>query len=409
MLVDSGNFTVYPGAIIRGDSLMQGTADYSLVSQKQAPITLVCSRGGSVRLEDVSYGTVKEAVDQLWNASNSGYSEKWEYSLHSVKNEESLKMSLGIGAASNSINFGVSQKENKSIIAITFTETYFSVGIEPLSSATQYFQYGCDLEKLGNYEPAYVSSVDYGRMRVVLITTKLSESELNAKLAANIQGVDIDADIGYIQTNIDGNCQIYGYGGDSAKALHLIDSGSNENKSSGGIKGWWDELINGKAETSAVNDINETIVSDDSLTNPMPLAYHLNYLSDNSSVPTIAIINDDIILKETARLVTLTLEGNIEGTFRLSDSADAIGYVVNTDQIQITQKGETSGEIQFIWDSSNPSSLTGFFNDSSFSCSLAEIPEETDYRDVLGYDSGLFSQKVAIVNIYISNAIYEMP
>lgn len=403
LLSGAGNSVVYPGAIIRGDSLMQGSADYSLISLERTPITLTCSCGGYVRLEDVSYGNVNEAIKQLWNESNSGYSEKWEYSLSSVKNEESLKMSLGIGAASvGSVNFGINQKESKSTIAITYTETYFSVAAEPLSSAAQYFQSGCDLEKLGNYEPAYVSSVDYGRRIVVLVTTELSEAELNAKLAANFQGVDIRADIGYIKKEIDSSCKIYCYGGDSAKTLRLI----NSNDSSGGLKGWWDELINGKP--SDVSDLNQMITPNDSFINPVPLEYHLNYLSDNSSVPAIAIINDNIILKETARLVTFTLEGDIPGTFRLSESTNALGYVVDdTNQIQIDKKGRTSGEIQFIWDSSNPSSLTGFFNDSSFSCSLAEIPGETKYEKELVHESGWFSDKSTKLYIYISNAVYE--
>lgn len=210
-------------------------------------------------------------------------------------------------------------------------------------------------------------------MIVILVTTELTESELKAKLAPNLHCIDIGADIGYIQKEIDAGCKIYCYGGDSAKTLHSIDN----DDSSGGLKGWWNELINGNSNN--VSDLNQMIAADDSFGNPVPLAYHLNYLSDNSSVPAVAILNDNIILKETARLVTLTLEGNLPGIFRLSPSADAIGYVVNTNQIQITKKGETSGEIQFIWDSSNPASLTGFFNDSQFSCSLAEIPPETDH------------------------------
>lgn len=404
MLNDSSNSVIYPGAILRGDSLMQGTTNYALVSQERAPMTLVCSHNGNaVRLENISYGTVKEAVGQLWNKSDCKYAEKWEYSIHSIQNEEGLNLSLGIGGGPFSSSIGVSQTENTSTIAIAFTETYFSVTAEPMSSATEYFQTGCDLKSLGSYEPAYVSSVDYGRRIVVLITTELSESEIKAKLAANIHGVDIGADIGYIKKEIDSNCKIYCYGGDSAKTSQVIDN--DEDK--GGIINWWNELIHGKP--SDISGFNQMIATDDSLTNPVPLAYHLNYLSDNSSVPAVAIMNDNIILAKTARLVTLTLEGNLPGTFRISDSANAMGYVVNTNQIQITQKGETSGEIQFIWDSSNPASLTGFFNDSPFSCSLAELPEETDYVYPLSTEEDFFSSESTNVHIYISNAIYEIP
>ncbi|MDE7340134.1 MAG: thiol-activated cytolysin family protein [Lachnospiraceae bacterium] len=403
MLSDSGNSTIYPGAILRGDSLMQGTTNYTLISQDRTPITLVCSHdGSSVQLENVSYGTVKEAVERLWNESNREYAEKWDYSIRSVQNEESLNLSLGISRNSANLGLGISHTETSSSMAIIFTETYFSVSAEPLKSATQYFQSGCDLKSLGEYEPAYVSSVDYGRRIVVLVTTEMSESELKANLGTNISGIDIGADLSYIKKEIDSGCKICCYGGDSAKTLQAIDN----NEANGGLKGWWNEFINGKANDAS--GFNQMIATDDSLANPVPLAYRLNYLSDNSSVPAVAILNDDIVLAETARLVTLTLEGNLPGTFRLSDSAGAIGYVVNTDQIQITEDGETSGEIQFIWDSSTSAPLTGFFKDSQVSYSLAEMSEKADSIYRLGTD-GLFSQKSTDLHIHISDAVYEIP
>ncbi|MCM1048464.1 MAG: thiol-activated cytolysin family protein [Clostridiales bacterium] len=402
-LSDSGNPVIYPGAIIRGDSLMQGSPDYSLVSQERTPITLTCSRGGSVQLEDVNYGTVKEAVAQLWNDAIHEYADKWEYALRYVRDEESLNMSLGIGVNGvGSVNFGISQKESTSTMAIIYTETFFTVATEPLSSATSYFQSGSDLEYLGNYEPAYVSSVDYGRMIIVLVTAEMSESELNAGLSATVKGVDIGVDIENIKKELKGTCKICSYGGDSAKTLQVV----SDDERSGGLKGWWDDLINGK--TSEISGYNQIITADDSYTNPVPLSYRLNYLSDNSSVPAVAIINDNIILKDTARLVTITLEGDLAGTFKLSDSADAIGYVVDTDQIQITKKGETSGEIQFVWDSSNPNHLTGTFNGTLVSLPLEEIPEGTKSREHEFYSGSGFFKKSTFLNIHISSAIYDM-
>lgn len=399
MLSDSGNTMIYPGAVLRGDSLMKGIANYSLAALEQTPLTLVCSQGGnSVPLENISYGTVQKAVEQLWKDSNPEYSENWQYTLYSAQSEEELNFSLGVGYGGNGGSLGVSHTETASTIAITFTETYFSIAAEPLSSATQYFQTGSDLKGLGDYEPVYVSSVDYGRRIVVMATTELTEDELKAKLSANIQGVDIGADIGYIKKNIDSNCKIYCYGGDSAKTLQSIDSDK-----SGGLKGWWDKLLNGEADN--VDGFNQMITADDSLINPLPLAYHLNYLSDNSAVPASVIINDNVILADTAKLVTISLEGNVAGTFRLSDAIDAIGYVVDTDWIQITKKGNTSGEIQFIWDSSQTAALTAFFNDNPVSYQLSALQTETD--NIYCLDEAAFNRSTSI-HINISDAVYEI-
>lgn len=407
LLSDAGNSSVYPGALFRGDSLMQGTANYALIAQDRTPMTLTCNRGGnSIRLEDVSYGAVTQAVEQLWAESNPGYSQKWEYSVHSTQNEEELKLNLGISAGAASTSLGVSHTDKASTMAISFTETFFSIVAEPQTSATKYFQDGCDLKSLGDYEPAYVSSVDYGRRFVVLVSTELSEDELNAKLGANIKGVNISADIGYIKKNIDSNCRIFVYGGDSAKSMQLIDGNG-----AGGIKGWWNDLINGKSEM--IDDVGNAIAEDDSLLNPVPLAYHLRYLSDNSVVPAAAIVNEDIILAEKAKLVTITLKGGdkdkaVPGLFRLDNSVGTIGYVLDKDWIRIAKKGETSGEIQFIWDSSQSVSLMGYFNDKLVSFSLKELPTEADNMFELASKGGLVSTTKTDIHIYISDAVYEI-
>jgi len=42
-LCDPGNSVIYPGAILRGDTLMQGTLDYTLIAENRTPITISCS------------------------------------------------------------------------------------------------------------------------------------------------------------------------------------------------------------------------------------------------------------------------------------------------------------------------------------------------------------------------------
>ena len=120
-------------------------------------------------------------------------------------------------------------------------------------------------------------------------------------------------------------------------------------------------------------------------------------------------MNDNIILAENAKLITITLEGNAPGTFRLADAASAIGYVVDVNQIYINKKGETSGAIQFIWDSSQSASMAAFFNDKLHSYSLNTMETEIDNCEVLDTQSGFLSQRETRIHIYISDAVYEIP
>lgn len=410
LLSNAGNASIYPGAVLRGDSLMQGTTDYALISQKRNPMTLTCSNGGnSVLLEDVSYGTVTQAVGQLWEEAKAEYSQKWEHNVHFARNEEGLEISLGVSVAGWGGSIGVKDTETKSVMAVTFTETYFSIIAEPQSSSTQYFQEGYDLKNLGDYEPAYVSSVDYGRRIVVVFTTTESERDVSVGINGNIDGVDISGAIDYIKEVSGGDYKICVYGGDTARMLQPIDS-----KELGGVRGWWDEFLNGGSDP--VDAVNEGIVNSVPMVNPVPVSYKLRYLSDNSLVPAVAILDEDIILAENAKLVTITLEKDkdkdaVPGLFRLDNSVDALGYILDKDRIQITKKGETGGEIQFIWDSSRFGSLKGYFKNEQVSFPLTELSTETIHGEAIDSNKGWWITGIGAseteVKIYISD-VYEI-
>ena len=140
------------------------------------------------------------------------------------------------------------------------------------------------MEVLGEYEPAFVSSVDYGRMLIAFVSANMTEWDLQTELSAGMQALDkgVEGFVGFMQEEEekDISCKYYCLGGDFGEELK--EAGSNE--------------------------INKMITEGDAFVNPVPLVYRLNYLSDNSAVPAVAIISDDLILAEDAKLVTFALQ-----------------------------------------------------------------------------------------------------
>lgn len=390
MLNRAGNTVIYPGAVLRGDSLMQGTTDYTLVTQKRTPMTLSCNPGGkSFQIEDVTYGTVNAVIERFCKETDLKYGQQCEYRYYSGKDERYLGGGFGASREYNGIagsaDVGGGSTEENSRIYLIFTETYFTVKAEPFDNASKYFQLQStdELESLGDYEPAYVSSVDYGRLLVADIEASKSEQDLIGEIDAGTKEYDLNANgfFEYFSKKNDFNCRVYCYGGNLGKS--------------------YEEIIMDEAS------MDQMIAVDGALVNPVPVAYHLNYISDNSAVPAMQIAEIDEIRKEDAKLVSISLEGkNMEGTFRLDDTT--IGSVINTDRIKITDKGKTSENIRFIWDTrASGSELKGSFNGEEVIFSLEGIPME-EYQEVW-FKKKLLSMIGAVkVKVRISDELDEV-
>lgn len=195
----------------------------------------------------------------------------------------------------------------KSTVAVVYTQIYYTVSAEPEKSASDYFKEGADLKILGSYEPAYVSSVDYGRKIILLVSGELSEQELSAKVNGLIKGVQIGAAISNVKKDEQLDLQIMTYGG--ADMSSVLQS-SDKNK---GIVGEFREWLWGSNDTEGIADrLNDFLANRDTLINPVPLSYRLKYLSDNAQVPAMYINEEEIALADNAQLITLSASEELQ-------------------------------------------------------------------------------------------------
>lgn len=410
VLSDPGIETIYPGAILRGDSLFQGVEKYVPVSAERTPMYLNSTgQGGkSIRVEDISYRTVNKALNDMQESKQKESPQEWTYYMQSFDTLAELGYSLGINlpkVVNANENFSV--EAEFSMVAVVYKQIYYTVNAEPLDNIAAYFKEGTDISDFGIYEPAYVSSVDYGRTFVLFIYGTKVRSELEKEVSGCLKGVGIAQGIKGILQLTDVNHYMYQVGGKSDG----VDSIMGKSEGKKGILEQWDEFWNGSEEEADIEQrINEYLDMGGDLINPIPLSYHLRYLSDNSPVPSVIVERKSkCIPKQDARLVKISLSGNLKGKLQLNMPEEA-GFILSEDWTEISKKGESTDEIVILWDSTYVNPIEGTFEGEDLKIKLADFPQQGKTTQSIKSDNGVlgFGGKETFINISISDTIQEI-
>lgn len=312
-LLDTTNNVIYPGAIIKGDSLF--TDNYTVLAMERTPIDLMSNQtdGKPVTIINPNYGNVTIALNQYAKEYMGDISKEWTYNLQSASSSQELNLVLGanIGKVGN-LDIGLNTNNQQTIMAVVYSQIYYTVSAEPKSNAIDYFSEGVDLKALGEYEPAYVSSVDYGRKIVLIVSGTLSEQELSAKLNAHIKDVEIGVGIENVIKDETLECSLMSYGGEDVSSI--LNTSDTNIGLFGEIKAWlWGDEDSSNNE-SIGDRLNDFLGDSGTLVNPVPISYSLKYLSDNASVPVMYVKSESIFLAENAQLVSLSSTDNKEFT-----------------------------------------------------------------------------------------------
>ena len=328
---DSGNTEIFPGAVLKGDSLFQGSSEYTLLPLERTSMYLTSNQPGdhSAQVEKADLKNVSKVLDECAKKSEGQRAKEWNYYMQTIKSSMELEKDFGIKLPPINLNGLVIKGSGKgeggikievSSMVIIYRQKFYTVSAEPQKNAVEYFQNGVDLAAFGDYEPAYVSSVDYGRMVVVLVQGKMSEMELSSKVKACIEGVGIESGLTNIFANKDLTCNIFQYGGEQKDVAMNVD---NSEKAMDFIS------------------VNAPAV------NPVPIAYTLKYLTDNAYVPAMVISGRESLVAErdVVKKVTVTASEPVAW----ENTSEAACILVSSDDTVY----------EFLWDSSNAGILQG--------------------------------------------------
>ena len=286
--------SLWPGAIVAGDSLYSGL--FSQVVLPRRPMTISVSLENlagtkKATVAEPSLSSYRDAVSDIVSKTITGSTAANIYSeIEEVHTEQQLGLALGVnvgwalGTAHLKSSFDFSKRDTRSRFVVRFTQGYYTVDLDAPQSPSSLLAPNASLaevqEKLNDTNPPlYVSSVTFGRMVVFTFESEYSADEMAAALEfAYSGGVDVSGNVSVTYKDIISRSKITAFilGGSGGDATQTINS--------------YEALIafikNG---------------GDYSAASPgAPIAYKLNYLRDNS--PARMSFTTDYTVKECSRV-----------------------------------------------------------------------------------------------------------
>lgn len=190
---------IYPGSVLQGGAFMEG--EYSPVTIKNPQeITLsatLLGQGLPVTKKSLPIPSqARQSVNDLLNGNrkNIDYDNTpshISYISNEVSTVESFNKTFGIHAKASvygglvTMKFGYTysklEANNRKYVLIKVRQLFYNVTVDPKPIE----EWG-ELLNVGEYEPVYISSVDYGRVAHLLIETEDSLDEISKTVEAGV-------------------------------------------------------------------------------------------------------------------------------------------------------------------------------------------------------------------------------
>ena len=241
LLLDPSQNSIYPGSVLRGDSLDKES--YQAITEGNKRKAIISFDLQGVKGKDGKPGitsgeiipnlaTYRDLRNKILSQSITYHaSANLSYEEIEIINEKSLetqlKLGIGFGAAGikSKIAGGFKFKsgEQKERRLIKFVETFYTVDVNQEAAP---LMINIPRQAVGNRMPVYVSSVSYGRIAYLTIESDQKKSELKANLeavfkatATNNGNVDIDAAIKKLEHGTTVTINIIGGGSEAVTDL----------------------------------------------------------------------------------------------------------------------------------------------------------------------------------------------
>jgi thiol-activated cytolysin len=238
---------IYPGAIIKGESIPTG--EYIPIVADRKPMTISVSLQNitgspSRNIEEPKLSTVREALNDILSADVTGATPaKVNFTIEDVYSSQQLAIAVR-GNYKNSFvdvsgSFDFSRQDIRSRLVVKFLQVYYTVDMDIPQNPDDLFEVLPSMNSLGSTSPLYVSTVTYGRMVLFTVESSYSSTEINGALKAaftsGVQSGNIQISAQY-QKIIENS---------TMKAFILGGSGSSAVQSVNGIEGIVDFITNG--------------------------------------------------------------------------------------------------------------------------------------------------------------------
>lgn len=237
---------LYPGALVQGASLKDGTLNP--IGVERTPLTITVTdlvaadpkAKYSMKIEEPNHGSITNGYMELVNQNlTADQPAKISYNSYEVSSIDEGFIKLGASAkwASGSVegSFKKSEVQKRTTFMVRFIQSYYTVSCEPpknpisfLSANTRYDDFSTYANK-GN-PPVYIASVTYGRELWLLIESNHDANEvreaLNAAFSAGFASGKANLDASQRSLLDESSIQLFALGGSGSPAVKVV-SGNN--------------------------------------------------------------------------------------------------------------------------------------------------------------------------------------
>ena len=211
----------------------------------------------------------------------------YSYDSHEITTEASFKRTLkihaniqvigGIAKADFDYNSSNSSSSKKKYVMIAFRQYLYNMAIDP-KHYSQWIKGDIDTQDMGDYEPLYISSVDYGRTGYILVQTNESIEEATKTIKAALE-VAIK----------------WGKGGVNVEYDSKFKSLFKENRIKIKIVGGPAELAVGVNSPESFTKFIQLPKAEELIASSAPIAYKVRRLRDNTEVDVIDVYTESKI------------------------------------------------------------------------------------------------------------------
>ena len=287
---------IYPGSIVRGDEFMNGKYAPVRMKNEFEPVELSVTLNGKDIKVSQSVLPVLSKVRQARNDLIAGQMNKikgevipavYSYDSHEITTEASFKRTLkihaniqvigGIAKADFDYNSSNSSSSKKKYVMIAFRQYLYNMAIDP-KHYSQWIKGDIDTQDMGDYEPLYISSVDYGRTGYILVQTNESIEEATKTIKAALE-VAIK----------------WGKGGVNVEYDSKFKSLFKENRIKIKIVGGPAELAVGVNSPESFTKFIQLPKAEELIASSAPIAYKVRRLRDNTEVDVIDVYTESKI------------------------------------------------------------------------------------------------------------------
>ena len=270
---------IFPGAVVQGDSLF--SEQYQLITDRRAPVSLSLG-GNNERVSDPTLTNITAARNRLVDRLPATPTQGVQFFMHSVTQGQAFYhgFNAGVGFKGLGITGGTGQttRDFTTNMVVIFVETFYTLHVDETNG---FFTRTLATQTLGNYAPAYIASVSYGRMGIMTLSSMHREHEVRHALNISIPIKKTTGNFGFDR-------RVTNVMDELIMQVEIIGGGAGAIRGPGDVAGFFAYF------GAPPGDIR----------NAVPLSYTLRYVYDSSPVPVATIVNEQII-PDSAQLIEI--------------------------------------------------------------------------------------------------------